>query len=111
MSWLMRDTSVLASVEVATRRRDRVRGLLGRDGIEGALLLRPARSVHTVGMRFAIDVAFCDDQLVVLATRTMRPNRLGLPVWRARCVIEAEAGAFGEWHLRPGDQLYLKGEP
>ena len=42
-----------------TRHRP-VAGLLGRDGIEGALLLRPARSVHTLGMRFAIDVAFCD---------------------------------------------------
>ena len=90
----MRDADVLASVELARSRRDRMRGLLGRDAFEGALLLQPARSVHTLGMRFAIDVAFCDADLTVLVTRTMQPNRIGGPVWRARCVLEAEAGRF-----------------
>jgi uncharacterized membrane protein (UPF0127 family) len=110
MAWLMRDSTVLASVEVAERRRDRVRGLLGRDHLDGALLLRPARSVHTLGMRFAIDVAYCDDDLNVISTTTISRNRLSMPVWRARCVIEAEAGAFADWHLRAGDHLYLKGD-
>ena len=58
MPWLVAGDRVVASVEVAVTRRARRRGLLGRDGIEGALLLEPARSVHTVGMRFPIDVAF-----------------------------------------------------
>src|SRR5262245_16154641 len=100
MAWLMRDSTVLASVEVAESRRERVRGLLGRDGIDGALLLRPARSVHTLGMRFPIDVAFCDRDLNVLCTKRLSRNRVSLPVWEARCVVEAEAGAFAEWHLR-----------
>jgi uncharacterized protein len=109
MAWLMRDGTVLASLEVAASRRDRIRGLLGRDHLEGALLLRPARSVHTIGMRFAIDVAFCDDDLNVLCTKSLPRNRVALPVWDARCVLEAEAGAFADWHLRVGDHLYLKG--
>ena len=56
-----------------------MRGLLGRDGIEGALLLRPARSVHTFRMRFAIDVAFCDRDLRVLrvVTHGAQPGRVG----------------------------------
>ncbi len=107
--WLLRDGDVLATLEVAGTRRSRRRGLLGRDGIDGALMLRPARSVHTLGMRFAIDVAFCDAELVVLRTTTMRPGRVGRPVLRSRCVIEAEAGAFGRWGLRPGDHLEIKG--
>jgi uncharacterized membrane protein (UPF0127 family) len=110
MAWLMRDGTVLASIEVAEGRRERIRGLLGRDHLEGALLIRRARSVHTIGMRFPIDVAFCDDELNVLCTRTLSRNRLALPVWDARCVLEAEAGAFADWHLRAGDHLYLKGE-
>ena len=57
----MRDGQVLASLAVADTWWLRTRGLLGRDGVDGALLLRPARSVHTLGMRFPIDVAFCDD--------------------------------------------------
>ena len=58
MGWLLRDGEVLASLEVADTRAARRRGLLGRDGIDGALLLAPARSVHTFGMRFPIDVAW-----------------------------------------------------
>jgi uncharacterized membrane protein (UPF0127 family) len=109
VAWLVRDGEVLASLEVATSRRDRRRGLLGRDGIDGAILLRPARSVHTVGMRFAIDVAFLDRQLIVLRILTMRRWRLSRAVLRAHCVIEAEAGAFAHWDLKPGDRLEVKG--
>jgi hypothetical protein len=108
VAWLLRDGEVLAALEVADTRRTRRRGLLGRDGIDGALLLRPARSVHTIGMRFAIDVAFCDRDLVVVAVCAMGRHRLGRPRMRARCVLEAEQGAFERWSLRPGDRLEIK---
>jgi uncharacterized protein len=108
MPWLLRDGEVLASLEVAHGWRERTRGLLGRDGVEGAMLLRPARSVHTVGMRFPLDVAFCDRDLVVLRVVRMARHRVGRPVWRSHAVIEAEAGAFSRWQLRPGDQLEVK---
>jgi uncharacterized membrane protein (UPF0127 family) len=107
--WLVRDGEVLAALEVASTRGDRRRGLLGKDGFEGGLLLRPARSVHTIGMRFPIDVAFCDGDFTVLSTICMARYRIGLPRLRARSVIEAEAGAFERWRLRPGDQLEVKG--
>ena len=105
MPWLLRDGEVLASLEVADAPAARTRGLLGRDGLEGALLLRPAAAVHTLGMRFAIDVAFCDADLVVLETVTMPRWRLGRPRPSARAVLEAEAGAFARWRLAPGDVL------
>ena len=108
MAWLVRDGDVLAAVEVAESFGSRLKGLLGRDGLDGALLLRPARSVHTVGMRFAIDVAFCDASMRVLATRTMRPYRMTVPRWKAKCVVEASAGAFERWGLRVGDELEVR---
>jgi uncharacterized membrane protein (UPF0127 family) len=108
MAWLLRDGEVLASLEVARSRRERMRGLLGRDGIEGALLLEPARSVHTLGMRFPLDVAFCDAQMVVLRVVRMPRHRVSRPMLQARAVIEAEAGTFARWELRPGDQLEVK---
>lgn len=109
VAWLLRDGEVLASLEIADGHRSRARGLLGRDGFEGAILLRPARSVHTIGMRFPIDVAFCDGDLRVLRRVTMPRHRLSRPVWRSHAVIEAEAGAFDRWQLAPGDQLEVKG--
>jgi len=108
MAWLVREGQVLASVEIAGSMRERAVGLLGRDGLDGALLLRPAWSVHTIGMRFAIDVAFLDRELRVVRTRTMRPWRLGRPVLSSRAVLEAEAGAFASWGLVVGDVLELR---
>ncbi len=109
MAWLVLGTKVLANVEVAERRRDRARGLLGRDGIEGAILLSPARSVHTILMRFPIDVAFCDRNLRVVKVLTLNPNRVTLPVIRAHAVVEAEAGMMGRWGIQPGDLLVVRG--
>ena len=109
MPWLIRDGEVLATLEVARGLGGRLHGLLGRDSVEGALLLRPARSVHTIGMRFPIDVAYCSSDLRVLDCVTMPRHRLGRPRRRARCVIEAEAGAFERWGLHVGDQLEIKG--
>ena len=108
MAWLLRDGKVLATLEVADGFQSRLKGLLGRDAVEGALLLKPASSVHTFGMRFPIDVAFCDKDLRVLDTVCMPRHRLGRPRLRAHCVIEAEAGAFERWGLRPGDQLEIE---
>jgi uncharacterized membrane protein (UPF0127 family) len=108
VAWLLRDGDVLASLEVAAHRRARRKGLLGRDGIEGALLLAPARSVHSIGMRFPIDVAWLDGDLTVLRTVRLDRNRVSRPVLRARSVLEAEAGAFARWGLHVGDQLERK---
>ena len=108
MPWLLRDGEVLATAEVARSFRERTRGLLGRDGMDGAFVIERARSVHTVRMRFPIDVAFCDRDMTVLATVTLRPYRITRPRRRSRFVVEAEAGAFDRWRLRPGDQLELK---
>ena len=101
---------MLASVEVATSWRSRARGLLGREQLEGAIVLRPCRSVHTLGMRFPLDVAYCDGDMTVVRVVRMGRHRLGMPVWRSRTVIEAEAGAFARWNLRPGDRLEIKGD-
>lgn len=109
MAWLLRDGEVLATLEVVEGLGARLKGLLGRDSFEGAFLIRPARSIHTIGMRFPIDVAYCSADLVVLDCRSMAPNRLGRPRAHARCVIEASKGAFERWGLRPGDHLEIKG--
>jgi len=108
MGWLLRDGEVLASLEVAGSRSARRRGLLGRSSFEGALLLEPARSVHSFGMRFPIDVAWLDRELAVLRTCHLDRNRLTRPVLRARSVLEAEAGAFARWGLQVGDRLERK---
>ncbi|MFF8877502.1 DUF192 domain-containing protein [Streptomyces flaveolus] len=95
-------SAVAVPLEIAASYRARTKGLLGRDAIDGALLLSPANSVHTFRMRFPIDVAYLDRRLTVIAVRTMPPGRLGLPRLRARHVLEAEAGAMAGWGVRAG---------
>lgn len=95
----------VAPLEVATTRRNRSRGLLGRSGIDGALWLAPARQVHTIRMRFPLDVAHVARDGRVLAVTTMAPGRIGAFRWRAHGVLEAEAGTFRAWGLEPGCRL------
>lgn len=108
LCWLVRDGKVLASLEVPPTRQERRRGLLGRDGFEGAMLIEPARSVHTVGMRFSIDVALLDADRRVLKVMTMPRHRVSLPVRGCRAILEAEAGAFHLWDLAVGDELEVR---
>ena len=106
--WLVRDGKVLASVEVTEGRVAKARGLLGRDELDGVMLITGARSVHTFSMTFDIDVAFLDKNNVVIRTMRLHRNRVTLPVWRARSVLEAEAGAFGRWELHVGDEIEIR---
>lgn len=108
--WLMRDGEVLASAEEAATRGARRRGLLGRDSLEGALVLRPCRQVHTFGMRFPIDVIWLRNDGRVLRIATIPPQRMSRFVLRARSVIEAASGAAARWGLRVGDELEVRAE-
>jgi uncharacterized protein len=73
----------------ACTRRARLRGLLGhRDPPPFALRLEPCRSVHTFGMRFALDLHWLDaDGCTLRVDRGVRPGRIRL-CRRARVVIE-----------------------
>ena len=106
--WLLCEDRVLAGVEVASNRAERRRGLLGRDSIDGALLLPHTGSVHTIGMRFPIDVAHLAADGTVLRTRRMTPNRVGAFVPRSRSVLECAAGALERWGVGVGDVLELR---
>ena len=108
MSWLIRDGDVLASVDVARSFASRAWGLLGRRNFDGAMLLPHTSSIHTLGMRFPLDVAFLDRSMIVLGVHRMVPWRLGMPRRHAHFVLEAQAGAFERWGLHVGDHLELR---
>jgi uncharacterized membrane protein (UPF0127 family) len=100
---------VATSVEIAATRTTRRKGLLGRGHLDeaSALLLAPCTAVHTVGMRFAIDVVFVDRQgYAVKVVRELRPWRIALAT-KARAVIEMPAGTLRWGQVLPGDRLYL----
>ncbi len=104
----MRGDDVLAAADVAESRAARRRGLLGRECIDGALVLRPCRSVHTLGMKVPVDVAFCAADGTVLRVLTLRPWRVTPFVARAAFVVEAGAGCFERWRLGVGDVVEVR---
>lgn len=88
----------------------RARGLLGhpRPPVDTALWIAPCRAVHTFGMRYAIDVLFCDARGRVLAApRLVHPWRIA---WQrgAAAVLEARAGALARLRLAPGARLEIR---
>ncbi|MCL2658841.1 MAG: DUF192 domain-containing protein [Betaproteobacteria bacterium] len=90
----------------------RLRGLLARPPLDAteALLIAPCNSVHTVGMRYAIDVVFLDrDERIVRIVRDLRPLRFA---WcpRAKAVLECRAGTAERAGWRVGDCLALGDE-
>ena len=108
MAWLISEARVLASVDVADTRATKAKGLLGRDTLEGAFAIPKCRWVHTLGMRFPIDVAYVDEGGTVIKIATIHRHRVACPVLKARSVVEARAGSFERWGLRVGDPLEIR---
>jgi uncharacterized membrane protein (UPF0127 family) len=65
--------------------------------------------VHTFGMQFPIDVAFCDRYGFVLHISELKPGRVSRFVFHAYFAIEASAGAFDRWQIHLGDVVEVKG--
>ena len=79
----------------ASSRRSRVLGLARLDTLpaDHGLLLAPCRSVHTMTMRFALDLVWLDgDGRPVRLDEDVAPRRMRTCL-RARCVVETAAGA------------------
>jgi len=106
-------SAVALEVDVAASRAARRRGLLGREslGATEGLLLSPCKAVHTVGMRFPIDVIFIDrDGRAVRIVPALAPWRIAMSA-RAKAVIELAAGQAAASDIRVGDLLYLAPAP
>jgi uncharacterized membrane protein (UPF0127 family) len=103
------DEAVAERVEVAVTRRARRKGLLGRTAFDGsrALVLAPCVAVHTMFMRFPIDVVFVDAEGRALRTiPNLAPWRMAIDPF-AHAVVEMPAGSLAQRHVKIGDRLYL----
>jgi uncharacterized membrane protein (UPF0127 family) len=95
---------------VARTWQQRMTGLLGHAQLaDGEALIFPGcNSIHTVGMRFAIDAVFVDRSWSVVALRErLTPGHLVAPVWSAWAVVETADGSSRRAGVRVGDRLLL----
>lgn len=82
------------AIIVAGNRRSRMLGLSRLDDLpaDQALLFHRCRSIHTGGMRFALDLLWLDRHgRVVRLDRAVGPRRMRTCL-RARAVVEVNAG-------------------
>jgi len=117
MTTTMRVVNVSRSTELATHAvlaesfLSRLRGLLGRDGLEpgSGLVLEPCTSVHMWGMRFALDVVHLDKRGKVLRVLpNLKPGALGPYLWRSHTAVELPVGVIAASGTEPGDILKLE---
>lgn len=105
---------VRGTVRAATWRA-RLRGLLGRRslGADAAMLIERCGAVHTVGMRFALDLVFFDRAWrVTRVVRNVPPGRWMVGGgWRAARVLESEAGCVDVAGVRIGETLVWRPDP
>jgi uncharacterized membrane protein (UPF0127 family) len=103
------ETPLASTVELAMTSAERRKGLLGRDGMAPgtALVITRCNAVHTIGMRFPIDIAFVDSSgHVKKVVESLGPWRMTGALF-ASTVIEFPAGTLKDGVLKVGDRVYL----
>jgi uncharacterized membrane protein (UPF0127 family) len=86
----------------------RLLGLLRRKRLapEEALWLVPGKAVHTIGMKFSIDVIFIDrENRVVGMVPGMPPNRATRLYLDAHSILELPKGTIRKSQTETGDRL------
>jgi uncharacterized membrane protein (UPF0127 family) len=108
LAFLVGSVVRIPDVRMARRFHERFLGLMGRRRLEPgvALWLQPCRGIHTLGMRFAIDVLFLDGKGRVLRiARNVRPWRLAWAPRGTQSVVEVASGWLTEGAIRTGDRM------
>jgi uncharacterized protein len=101
------DNRVLKNISKTTHFFDRMCGLLTKPRLnenEG-LLIVPCSSVHTFGMRYALDLVFLDKQWNIVKTvSSLKPWRMSASS-NANMVLELAAGSLEKLELTTGQKL------
>jgi uncharacterized membrane protein (UPF0127 family) len=102
-----RGTLICRQTEIASNSFTRMRGLLGRAGLEqgtGMLFLGES-SIHSAFMRFHFDAVFMDAEMRVLKLAERIPPWRAQSARGARNILELAAGEITRLGLQVGDQL------
>lgn len=106
-----REAVVGERVSVAQSMWARGRGLMWRAALEPGtgLLIDPCSSIHSMWMRFPIDVLYMSaDDTVLRVAEAMPPWRIGPLLTGSRYVIELPVGTIAGTGTQPGDRLVFE---
>ena len=102
-----RDTTLADRALIADNSKTRKTGLLKHDRLESGegLWITPCEGIHTVGMKFPIDVLFLDKKRKVVKIRAAMPRwRMAASLF-AHSVLELPSGTAQATRTTSGDQL------
>jgi len=88
----------------------RLVGLLDRKSLNKgeALILRPSNCIHSLFMRFSIDVLFLDESgKVVAVLPSFKPFRFSPPYFQSISVIELPEATIQLTNTQPGDTIQI----
>jgi uncharacterized membrane protein (UPF0127 family) len=107
---LTRGTWLATRVKKADNFLTRIVGLLKRHalGPEEALWLVPSKGIHTIGMKFPIDVIFLDrDNVVQRVISGLPPYRVTNIQFRTYSILELPKGTIGKSLTELGDKFEI----
>lgn len=107
-----RQVSLAHELSLADTHWTRLRGLLGTSANEfgngSGLWIKPCRGVHTLGMRFPIDVLYLDrNQAVIHIERGLPPWRFAPVKIQAASVLELPCQTVSQTGTELGDKIEI----
>lgn len=105
---ITKDQIILDEVDFAQNFYTRLKGLLGKKDIKSrcGLIIKPCNSIHTIGMKFTIDVAFIsNDNRVIHIINQMSPGKISPIIKNSSYCIETKGGQLDDLTLSIGDEI------
>lgn len=105
-----RETTLADRAQIADSSKTRKTGLLKHQRLEPGegLWLTPCEGVHTIGMKFPIDVLFLDKRRKVIKIRAAMQRWRMSACLSAHSVLELPSGMAAATRTVAGDQLVLE---
>jgi uncharacterized protein len=108
-----RQAYLATDLEVADTHWSRLRGLMGTDAAHfpagKGLWIVPCRGVHTLGMRFPIDVVYLNgDRVIVHIQENLRPWRVAAVRLNAATVLELPSSMVRQTGTSVGDEVDIE---
>lgn len=107
-----RNAYLATNVSIAGTHWSRLRGLMGKDIASfpagNGLWIIPSRGVHTLAMRFPIDVLYLDrDKHVVHVEENLKPWRVAKVNMRTASVLELPGNTLKSTGTAVGDEIEI----
>ena len=107
-----RQRYLATNLAVAQTHWSRLRGLLGTEESDfrngGGLWIRPCHGVHTLAMRFPIDVVYLDRDGIVVLEPGLHPWRFAPIRLQAASVLELPSHTIVQTETALGDRIEIK---